>query len=107
MEILKHDNAFSLASRKHLLSLSGKSSALIDEMTMSVLRRNEEWKRTVSATFGTLVMTEADLIAQERLKALDQKHVIQKLTLESNLRILKLVLSHELPSKRSAILCSG
>jgi len=102
LETLKHDNELSLANRNHVLGVAAKSSALIDEETMSIFRQGEEWNRTFGATFQSLLLKRADLAFQERLKILDHKQQLQKLTLESNLRMVEVVLAHELQNARLA-----
>lgn len=101
-ERLRGDNALSLAARDHVLGEAAKASALIDESLLSVLRQDEEWNRSFAATFSSLVLCEADTIKQERLRKLDQTHLIEKLQLESNLRMVEVVLAHELQNLRVA-----
>lgn len=101
-ERVSGDNAMSLATRSYALDQFSKSSALIDEMMMSTMRQDEEWNRTVSDTMRQLIVTEADTIRQERLRKLDHAHTVEKLQLESNLRMVEMVLSYELQNLRVA-----
>ena len=101
-ERIAGDNAMSLATRNHALAQSAKSSALIDEMVLSTIRQDEEWNRTFADTMRGLILNEADTIKQERLRKMDQDHLIEKLRLESNLRMVELVLAHELQNARVA-----
>jgi hypothetical protein len=94
------ENAISIATRNHALATAAKSSALFDEMLLSVVRQDEEWNRTCADTMRQLIVTEADTIKQERLRKLDQAHLIEKLRLESNLRLLEMAFSHELQNLR-------
>lgn len=102
MEALKHSNELGMANRNHLLGVAGRSSALIDDMAASVMRQDEEWNKVMADTFRTLVTKEADLITQERLRKLDQEHLVQKLRLEGNLKLVELVVSHELQNAKLA-----
>lgn len=94
------DNAISLATRTHLLGQMAKSSALIDETYMSVIRQDEEWSRVVGDTLRGLVLAEADTIRQERLRRLDQAHLVEKMRLECNLKMAEMTLAHELQNQR-------
>lgn len=99
-ERISGENAIALARHEHLLAQSAKSSALIDEMMLSVMRQDEEWNRTVADTMRTLIVSEADTIKQERLRKLDHLHTIEKMRLESNLRMVEMVLSYEIQNLR-------
>lgn len=99
-ERIAGENALSLATRNHALAQSAKSSALIDEMFLSTMRQDEEWNRTFADTMRQLIMSEADTIKQERLRKLDQLHLIEKLNLESNLRMVEMVLAYEIQNLR-------
>lgn len=99
-ERIKSEGAISLAAHTHALAQSAKSSALIDEMMLSIMRQDEEWNRTIADTMRTLIVTEADTIKQERLRKLEHEHLIEKLRLESNLRMMEMVLANELQDLR-------
>lgn len=99
-ERIAGDNALSLATRTHALAQSAKSSTLIDEMFLSTMRQEEEWNRTFADTMRQLIVSEADTIKQERLRKLDQLHLIEKLKLESNLRMVETVLAYEIQNLR-------
>lgn len=94
------ENALSLTTRNHGLSQAAKSSALIDEMVLSVVRQEEEWQRTVGDTLRQLILSEADTIKQVRLRELDQRHTLEKMRLENNLKMVEMVLGHELQNLR-------
>jgi len=99
-EHVSGQNAIALAHHNHALSQSAKSSALIDEMMLSVMRQDEEWNKTVADTKRGLILSEADSIKQERLRKLDHAHTLEKMQLESNLRMVEMVLTYELQNLR-------
>lgn len=94
------DNAISLATRTHALGMAAKSSALIDEMFLSTMRQEEEWSGVVADTMRGLVLGEADTIKQVRLRKLEQAHLIEKMRLECNLKMMEMTLAHELQNLR-------
>ncbi len=100
LERLKAHHDQSLAMLSHTLAGAAKSSSLIDEMTLATMRQDDEWNKTFISTMSALVLSEADTIKQERLRKLDHEQVVEKLRLESNLRILELVLGNEVQSSR-------
>lgn len=99
-ERIAGDNAISLATRTHALALAAKSSGLIDEMHMSLMRQEEEWGRMVGDAMRGLVLSEADTIKQERLRRLEQAHLVEKMRLECNLKMMEMALAHELQNLR-------
>jgi hypothetical protein len=100
LELLKAYNEQSLAMLSHTLGAADKSSSLIDEMARSTMRQEEEWHKAFTAAMSGLVLSEADTIKQERLRKLDQEHLIEKLRLESSLRMIELVLGNEVQNLR-------
>lgn len=94
------ENAISLATRTHALAMAAKSSAVFDEMLMSVVRQDEEWNRAYADVMRQLVLTEADAIKQERLRKLDQTNLVEKLCLESNLRMVEMAFAYEIQNLR-------
>jgi hypothetical protein len=99
-EHISGQNAIALAHHNHALAQSAKSSSLIDEMMMSIMRQDEEWNKTVADTMRGLILSEADTIKQERLRKLDHTHTLEKMQLESNLRMVEMVLTYELQNLR-------
>lgn len=99
-EHISGQNAIALADRAHVLTQSANSSALIDMEYQSHLKEQEEWSKTMADALRQLVIIEADTIRQERLKALDQKHIIEKIRLESNLKLVEMMSAYEIQNNR-------
>lgn len=99
-ERIAGENAIALATRNHALGQAANMSALVDEMVRSHLKEQETWANTMADTLRQVLVTEADTIRQERLKEMDHRHTVEKLTLENNLRLVEMVCSHELQDLR-------
>lgn len=99
-EHISGHNAITLADRTHVLTQSANSSALIDAAYQSHLQEQEGWSKTMADALRQLVIIEADTIRQERLKTLDQKHLIEKIRLESNLKLVEMASAYEIQNNR-------
>lgn len=95
-EHISGKNALALADRNHILGQLQQGSQLIDSMILSQLKQEEDWNATVADTMRQLFVTEADTIRQTKLKDLDHKHQIEKMTLEFNLRTVEMYVQNEI-----------
>lgn len=99
-EKIAGQNALDLADRSHILGQLAQGSQLIDSMIHSELKQEEDWNAVFSDTMRGLILSEADLIKQERLRELEHRHKMEEMTLNFNLKFIEMFLQNEIQDQR-------